>query len=64
MQSFLHDLNDCIGLFLIFIAFGIGSCAKSLAGILREVECLHEDFDALHQAHVVKDAQARDKYGI
>jgi hypothetical protein len=64
MQTFLHDLNELIGLFLIIIAFGIGSCVKSLAEIKDELVCLHEDFEAIHQAHTIKEAQARSKYGI
>jgi hypothetical protein len=64
MERILHDLNDLIGVFLLIIAFGVGSCAKALADIKRELECLHDDFDSTHGAHVTKDAQARAKYGV
>jgi hypothetical protein len=56
MEKLLHDMNDLTGLFLVIIAFGIGSCAKALAGIHAELRCLHEDFDAIHQAHTIREA--------
>jgi hypothetical protein len=64
MQTFLRDMNDLVGLFLVLIGFAIGSCAKSLASIHDELRSLHEDFEALHQAHTVKEAQQRAKYGV
>jgi hypothetical protein len=64
MANTLHDLNDLVGLFLIIIAFGIGSCAKSLAAIHKEVQCLHDDFETLHGAHGVQEARDRAKYGV
>jgi hypothetical protein len=64
MARILHDLNDLIGVFLFIVCLGVGSCAKALADIKRELECLHDDFDSTHGAHVTKDAQARAKYGV
>jgi hypothetical protein len=64
MDRILHDLNDLVGLFLIIIAFGIGSCAKSLANIHAETECLHQDLNAIHGAHEAREAQDRAKYGL
>jgi hypothetical protein len=64
MDRILHDINDLVGLFLVIIAFGIGSCAKSLASIHAEMECLHEDFNTIHGAHEAKEASDRAKYGL
>jgi hypothetical protein len=64
MDRILHELNDLVGLFLVIIAFGVSSCAKSLARIHAETECLHEDFNDVHQAHDSREAHGRAKYGI
>ncbi len=64
MDKILHDLNDLIGLFLIIIAFGIGSCARSLLSIREEIQCLHDDFNTVHHAHETKEFEDRAKYGV
>ncbi len=51
MHNFLQLANDLTGFFLFFILIAVGYCARSLGVIEREIECLHEDFDAVHHAH-------------
>ena len=54
LSSMLHhwiaSLNDCAGLFLLILCFAASAIAKNLTQLLREVECLHEDYDRTTQA--------------
>ena len=64
MERSLHDLNDLTGLFPVALAFAVGSCAKSLAGIRAELKCPHEDFETTHGAHEVKEGKDRARYRV
>lgn len=64
MTNFLHTLNDLSGAFLLLIAFGVGSCAASLSGLKKEIECLHEDFDTVHNAHEIQHQEMMGDHGI
>lgn len=58
IEKLLADLNHLSGAFLVLIAFSISSCAASLHTIKRELECLHEDYDTVTDAHErVRDRQ-------
>jgi len=50
-MKFLKVFNDFSGIILLLIAWGIWKIAPILTAILRHVECLHEDFDIVHDAH-------------
>jgi hypothetical protein len=62
-MSFLHFLNDMIGLLLVLIAYGVFVCAKFLERIDKNLECLHNDFDAIHNVHELAkmDAKSEDR---
>jgi len=51
MSSLLKDLNELSGLFLLLIGFAVGSGVRLLAEIKSEVECLHNDFNTIHDTH-------------
>jgi hypothetical protein len=51
MANLLHHLNTLSGLFLFIICLSLASCAKSLAAIKLDLECLHEDYDKTTDAH-------------
>ncbi len=50
-HSGLHFLDECAGLFLFFIALSVASCSERLRLIKLELECLHEDYDFVTDAH-------------
>jgi len=56
MSNFLKDLNQLSGLFLLLIAICAGSCISLLAAIKSEIECLHNDFNTIHDTHRRWDA--------
>jgi hypothetical protein len=51
LMKFLMVFNDYTGVILVVIALGIWKIAPTLTAILRHIECLHEDFDIVHDAH-------------
>ena len=59
VQHFLDDMNHLSGAFLLIIAFGVSSCASALHAIKRDVECLHEDYDRVTQAHNILHEERR-----
>ena len=60
IHSTMRALNSLSGLFLFFIWLSAGSCAASLSKMKSEMECLHADFDRVHDAH--ERANAQDEY--
>lgn len=51
LHHWLVSLNDCTGLFLLTLTLAVSSVGRTLTLLLREVECLHEDYDRTTQAH-------------
>jgi hypothetical protein len=51
MAKFLKDMNDLSGIFILLIAVFVGWCVSLLAAIKSEIQCLHEDFNTIHDAH-------------
>ena len=48
MPTFFKDLNDLSGVFLLLVTLLLSRCAYLLAGIKGELECLHQDFNTVH----------------
>jgi hypothetical protein len=51
MAALLKDMNELSGLFLLLIAICAGSCVSLLSVIKSELECLQDDFNAVHDTH-------------
>jgi hypothetical protein len=50
-MDLVERLNGYTGLLLLLICAGVWAAASRLARILREIECLHQDYDATTEAH-------------
>ncbi len=64
MASFLHGLNDFSGFFLMMIAVLLGYAVSALSAIRSELECLHQDFDTVHDAHERHHVEQMSKHGL
>jgi hypothetical protein len=45
------EWTTVVAIILVVIAWYARKCAGLLLSILREMECLHEDFDRAHRSH-------------
>ena len=55
MNDLLGNLNHYSGLLLLLIAVGVWACALALFSLKSSIECLHEDFDNVHNAHLIAE---------
>jgi hypothetical protein len=51
MAKFLKELNDLSGVFILLIAVFVGRCVSLLVEIKSEIQCLHQDFNTVHDTH-------------
>jgi len=51
MAKFLKELNDLSGAFILLIAVFVGRCVSLLVEIKSEIQCLHQDFNTVHDTH-------------
>jgi hypothetical protein len=57
IERFISDMNHLSGVFLLIIAFAVSSCAAGIHAVKRELECLHEDYDTVTNAHEILEAK-------
>lgn len=50
-MDLVERLNGYTGLLLLLICIGVWVAASRLARIMREMECLHQDYDTTTEAH-------------
>ena len=60
-MDLVERLNGYTGLLLLLICVGVWAAASRLARILREIECLHQDYDTTTEAHEQLHSKRRAK---
>ncbi len=67
MGPFLHSLNEFQGAICLLILLVLAGCAKSLAAIALNLDCMHEDYNQIHEAHDTiafkRQAEAESRIG-
>jgi hypothetical protein len=51
MSIFLKDLSDLSGVLLLLLTIFAGWSVSLLASIKSEIQCLHQDFNTVHDTH-------------
>lgn len=47
----INEINPIIGVLLLLLVWGVWRLRPILVAILRELECLHQDYDLVTEAH-------------